>query len=96
MDKTHNVEYALLTDHPLLTNLPTFHDNINISLYHQDQYMKNQLMQILPVKLAAEILTMVQSKMDFSYLYSSKGFQSLLIIKIISWIVDWVKFVLHT
>ena len=96
MDKTHNVENALLKDHPLLTNLPTFHDSINISLYHQDQYMKNQLMQILPVKLAAKILTMVQSKMGFSYLYPSKGFQSLLIIKIISWIVDWVKFVLHT
>ena len=96
MDKIHNVECALPTDRPPLTNLPTFHDNTNISPYHQVQYMKNQLMQILPVKLAAKILTTVQYEMRFSYLYSSKGFQSLLIIKIISWIVDWVKFVLHT
>ena len=96
MDKTDYVEYALLTDHPSLTNLPTFHDNINISPYHHVHYMKNQLMQILPVELAAKILITVQYDMRFSYLYSSKGFQSLLIIKIISWIVDWVKFILYT
>ena len=96
MDKTDYVEYALPTDHLSLTNLPTFYDNINISPYHHVHYMKNQLMQILPVELAAKILITVQYDMRFSYLYSSKGFQSLLIIKIISWIVDWVKFILYT
>ena len=51
MDRLRNVEYALRGGHRLLTNLPTFHDNISISLDHQVHYMKIRLMQILQPKL---------------------------------------------